>query len=193
MRIIFSTLILTILIAPSLSYSGTRCKIKSALRSLAGPLPKNLTRPEALEQIELAFQNTNLINFIDGTKLKKIPDGELQDGSSYTVNIRDVNGVYTLDIGKNIKGVDGRIGGRRSHATLDSAIYDNQVDGKYLYQYGGAIRFHRDGTVDVSGYHYQDEDKKSAKEIFKILQKIYPKLKGRLSGKRLKDFPPYKP
>jgi len=128
------------------------------------------------------FERSRKIEYYDGNQ--RVSSISIQPNDSFTVIIH--NGKLVL--GKNIAGEHGRIGAAGSHVTLMRLI--GEPNPYKYYGRGGAVRFNENGTIDISGYHLEDDAHPTAyKDIQTLMEGINPDAVYRSTPDRLSTLP----
>ncbi len=143
---------------------------------------------QTVSSIENSFRQSNLVRFFDGVVEQSIPKGEFQKERSYTVVIYNNQITLGHNIGnRSPQNINSRT---RSHVTLNSYI-NHPAPGLYLHD-AGAVQFHRDGSVSVSGYHMLQDSTEAVDNIIAYLNKIHPGLQIHSTPGKLKEILPQK-
>lgn len=156
--------------------------VRPAVRGIEKSVGRLATGSSTFRSVVTSFRNSSRIDFYDGSG--KVTAMDINPGDSFTVIIRDGR----LILGKNIPGETGIPGGNGSHVTLMRLMGE---ENPYLYYgRGGAVRFNEDGSVDISGYHLEDDAHPRAyRDIEALMRSISPEATFRSTPDRLSTLP----
>lgn len=131
------------------------------------------------KKVSEAFKSSELTLFYDGREA--MPSALIEPGKSYTVVVHKGK----LIIGKDTPAYNtNKIGSRGSHITLIGLFTKIEVDASYIGN-SGAIKFHPNGVIDISGYHHKKISQEAADKIAELVKAIIPEAKLRITADRL--------
>jgi hypothetical protein len=152
-------------------------------RGIQNTTAQLLARSQSFRSIVGAFQNSSRVEFY--TANGRVSNLTINPGDTFTVIIKDGR----LILGRDIPGETGIPGGNGSHVTLMRLM--GEPDPYRYYGRGGAVRFNDDGSIDISGYHLEDDGHPRAfRDIEEVMRGINPNTSYRSTPDRLSTLPP---
>lgn len=155
---------------------------KPAIKGLQNSAGTLGARASAFRAVADSFQNSPLVEFY--TAGGRVENLSINPGDTFTVILRNDR----IILGRNIPGSNGRPGGPESHRTLMGLMGEENTYG--YYGRGGAVRFNENGSIDISGYHLEDDaEPRAYRNIQTIMQRVNPDAVYRATPDRLSTLP----